>query len=120
MADKTQPSEDIAKLLNSLGILDPAMDSAYLAAKEFFFRHPKIVKEDPLYERSIAAQTVVAYHERLSAACERVTRVEQELAEAKKYIAEPWKHSEHWLNPETGQVECECCCHRGGSTRLDE
>jgi hypothetical protein len=20
------------------------------------------------------------------------------------------KHSEHWRNPETGQVECECCC----------
>ena len=25
-------------------------------------------------------------------------------------IAKPWEHSDHWRNPETGYIECSCCC----------
>ena len=25
-------------------------------------------------------------------------------------IAKPWEHSIHWRNPETGYIECSCCC----------
>jgi hypothetical protein len=41
---------------------------------------------------------------------ERCAKAEAEVAALKAELAEPWKHSEHWRNPETGQVECECCC----------
>ena len=47
----------------------------------------------------------------------RIANLESELAQARAEIErlrgeleQPWKHSEHWRTPETGQVECECCC----------
>lgn len=33
---------------------------------------------------------------------QRIARLEHELAN-------PEQHSEHWRNPETGYIECECC-----------
>lgn len=32
------------------------------------------------------------------------------IAELQKKLDKPWIHTDHWRNPETGQVECECCC----------
>ncbi len=40
----------------------------------------------------------------------KIERLEAERDALRAELEKPWTHSEHWLNPETGQVECECCC----------
>jgi hypothetical protein len=48
----------------------------------------------------------VRYADHAAALRERDERIVALEAE----VSRPWEHSEHWHNPETGQVECECCC----------
>lgn len=43
-------------------------------------------------------------------AIEQLGAAEAKVAELERIIAEPWEHTDHWRNPETGYVECECCC----------
>ena len=41
---------------------------------------------------------------------ERTRALTQEVTTLKAERDRPWEHSEHWRNPDTGQIECDCCC----------
>ena len=58
-------------LISKLDNLPPEMEAAYVAAREFMERHPDLKLEDALYERSISARVMIAYHERLAESVEQ-------------------------------------------------
>lgn len=102
--------------ISKLDSLPPEMNEAFKAAQDFMQRHPDLKPEDALYERSIAARVVIAYHERLAEAvsqCETHQRiyvkdVDRLTAERNNYVRRLYqRESENWKQvcaPEVFQV----------------
>lgn len=103
----SEPYEYIDPLTGQRIVVHPSETTNYVADGERR-REPGMSEtaKQPITEADIntAIEKLCADHERELAA------KDAEIERLKKELEEPWKHSDHWRDPETGQVECECCC----------
>ena len=74
--------------------------------------NPKLPEQESAEHNALhdARWNRLAFEFLTSSHAAKVRELEQEIERMKQELAQPWKHSEHWRNSETGQVECECCC----------